>query len=92
MDTFTIVAPGPFSLQESAEFGFGQRPAQAFDGVLRMAFCQDDLRYQTGEPIDADGLALPARFSDWPRIRCAGTCAAAGTTAGSQKHRVSPLD
>jgi DNA-3-methyladenine glycosylase II len=54
MDTFTIVASGPFSLQESAEFGFGQRPAQAFDGVMRLAFCQDDLRHQVGVVLRQD--------------------------------------
>src|SRR4051794_11020578 len=36
-----IVPSGPFRLRESAEFGFGQRHAQRFDGVLRMAFAVD---------------------------------------------------
>jgi len=39
---FTITPIGPFSLAESATFGFGQRDAADFDGVMRMAFCLDD--------------------------------------------------
>jgi DNA-3-methyladenine glycosylase II len=39
--TSAIVPSGPFRLRESAEFGFGQRHAQRFDGVLRMAFAVD---------------------------------------------------
>jgi DNA-3-methyladenine glycosylase II len=36
-----IVPSGPYRLRASAEFGFGQRPAQHFDGVMRMAFALD---------------------------------------------------
>src|SRR3954447_13378761 len=39
--TEDIVPSGPYRLRESAEFGFGQRHAQRFDGVLRMAFALD---------------------------------------------------
>jgi DNA-3-methyladenine glycosylase II len=37
-----VIAPsGPYRLRESAEFGFGPRHAQHFDGVMRMAFALD---------------------------------------------------
>jgi DNA-3-methyladenine glycosylase II len=39
--TEVIVPSGPFRLRASAEFGFGQRHAEQFDGVLRMAFALD---------------------------------------------------
>src|SRR6195952_4962874 len=58
MDTFTIVPSGAFSLQESVEFGFGQRHADHFDGCMRLAFCQDDLAAQVGVVVrqDAGGV------------------------------------
>ncbi|MCW2647662.1 MAG: 3-methyladenine glycosylase/8-oxoguanine glycosylase-like protein [Pseudonocardiales bacterium] len=54
--SFTIVAKGPFSLRESALFGFGQRmrpggvgsQEPTFDGVMRLAFCLDGYRDQVG--------------------------------------------
>ncbi|NYJ08823.1 DNA-3-methyladenine glycosylase family protein [Petropleomorpha daqingensis] len=42
-----IVPSGPFRLRASAEFGFGQRHAARFDGVMRMAFALDG----TFEPV-----------------------------------------
>ncbi len=39
--TFTIRPQGAFSLRESVEFGFGQRHAEAYDGVMRLAFVLD---------------------------------------------------
>jgi DNA-3-methyladenine glycosylase II len=54
MKTFTIVPSGAFSLKESAEFGFGQRSGQPFDGVMRLAFCQDDLEDQAGVELRQD--------------------------------------
>jgi DNA-3-methyladenine glycosylase II len=39
--TEVIVPSGPYRLRASAEFGFGQRHAQEFDGVMRMAFAVD---------------------------------------------------
>jgi DNA-3-methyladenine glycosylase II len=39
--TEVIVPSGPYRLRASAEFGFGQRHAQEFDGVMRMAFALD---------------------------------------------------
>ena len=39
--TEVITPSGPYRLRASAEFGFGQRHAQDFDGVLRMAFALD---------------------------------------------------
>ncbi|WP_090474237.1 DNA-3-methyladenine glycosylase family protein [Nakamurella panacisegetis] len=54
MDTFTIVPTAAFSLRESVEFGFGQRHSQPFDGVMRLAFVQDDLRHQVGVVLRQD--------------------------------------
>lgn len=60
-------------MQESAEFGFGQRPAQAFDGVLRMAFCQDDLQHQVGVLLRQDQRGVHGQIhggkADVPAIR-----------------------
>ncbi|MTD13045.1 DNA-3-methyladenine glycosylase 2 family protein [Nakamurella sp. YIM 132087] len=42
MTTFTLRPSGRYSLRESAEFGFGQREAERFDGVMRLAFCSDE--------------------------------------------------
>lgn len=57
--TFTIHPRGPFSLEESALFGFGQRHNTAFDGTMRLAFCVDGDGYsrQAGVAVtqDADG-------------------------------------
>ena len=52
--TFTIKPKGPFSLEEAANFGFGQREA-AWDGVMRLAFCVDSYRQQVGVEIRQDG-------------------------------------
>jgi DNA-3-methyladenine glycosylase II len=54
MRTFTIVPSGAFSLRESAEFGFGQRAAERFDGVLRLAFCADGSYRPVGVEIRQD--------------------------------------
>src|SRR5205085_789578 len=43
---FSIEAQGPFSLEEAARFGFGQREAARYDGVMRLAFCVDGYRQQ----------------------------------------------
>jgi DNA-3-methyladenine glycosylase II len=47
---FDIAPVGPFSLREAAEFGFGQRPAEPFDGVMRLAFCLD----RSWEPVGVE--------------------------------------
>jgi DNA-3-methyladenine glycosylase II len=56
---FTVVPQGPFSLKESAMFGFGQRHATRFDRSMRLAFCVDGDGYsrQVGVAVtqDADG-------------------------------------
>jgi len=54
MKTFTIVPSGAFSLRESAEFGFGQRDSQEFDGVFRLAFVQDGYRRSVGVEVRQD--------------------------------------
>jgi DNA-3-methyladenine glycosylase II len=53
---FTIVPQGPFSLEESATFGFGQRDAAPFDGTMRLAFCVDGdgYRRQAGVAVTQD--------------------------------------
>jgi DNA-3-methyladenine glycosylase II len=48
---FTIRPKGPFSLEEAANFGFGQRLDPKWDGVLRFAFCVDGYREQAGVEI-----------------------------------------
>lgn len=57
METFTIVPRGPFRLQESALFGFGQRHDTSFDGTMRLAFCVDGYRGQAAVAVTqaADG-------------------------------------
>lgn len=64
--SFTVVPKGPFSLRESAMFGFGQRMRPAgvgpqepsFGGVMRLAFCLDGYRDQVGVELrqDDDGV------------------------------------
>jgi DNA-3-methyladenine glycosylase II len=51
---FTIEPVGPFSLRESATFGFGQRSGRPFDGLMRMAFCLDGYREQVGVVLSQD--------------------------------------
>jgi DNA-3-methyladenine glycosylase II len=53
---FSIAPQGPFSLEESATFGFGQRNAAAFDGTMRLAFCVDGEGYsrQVGVAVTQD--------------------------------------
>ncbi|MDQ6873473.1 MAG: DNA-3-methyladenine glycosylase 2 family protein [Actinomycetota bacterium] len=51
---FTITPRGPFSLREAATFGFGQRLAPEWDGVMRLAFCLDGYREQVGVEVRQD--------------------------------------
>jgi DNA-3-methyladenine glycosylase II len=57
MISTTIKVRGPFSLHESATFGFGQRLDTAFDGVMRMAFRVDGSGYAraAGVAVRQDG-------------------------------------
>ncbi len=52
--SFTITPRGPFSLAESATFGFGQRDDRTFDGVMRLAFALDDLDRHAGVELRQD--------------------------------------
>ncbi len=52
--SFTIIPRGPFSLAEAATFGFGQREAQGFDGVMRLAFCLDGYQQHVGVEVRQD--------------------------------------
>jgi DNA-3-methyladenine glycosylase II len=60
--SFTISPRGPFSLAESATFGFGQRDGRAWDGVMRLAFCLDGYATQAAAIVrqDAGGGARDA--------------------------------
>ena len=69
MNSFTIIPTGAYSLRESAEFGFGGRAADRFDGVMRMAFCLDGYRRQVGVELRQD---------DGPQGRVHGTVHFAG--------------
>ncbi len=53
---FTLDPQGPFSLRESALFGFGQRQTTRFDGTMRLAFCVDGDGYshQVGVAVTQD--------------------------------------
>ncbi len=55
--SFTITPTGPFSLAEAATFGFGQRDAAAWDGVMRLAFCLDGYEEQVGVEVRQDEAA-----------------------------------
>ena len=65
---FAIHPQGPFFLQESALFGFGQRHTTRFDGTMRLAFCVDGDGYsrQVGVAVtqDADGTVRGAVVGD----------------------------
>ena len=54
MTTFTITPSGPFSLREAAMFRFGQRHAEDFNGVMRLAFCVDGYHEQVGVEVRQD--------------------------------------
>ena len=56
--TFTITPSGPFSLAEAATFGFGQRAAGAWDGVMRLAFCLDGYTAQVGVEVRQDDAGV----------------------------------
>jgi DNA-3-methyladenine glycosylase II len=51
METFTILPRGPFSLEEAALFGFGQRHDDRYDGTMRLAFCLDGYREQAAVAV-----------------------------------------
>lgn len=51
---FTIVPEGPFSLRESATFGFGYRLEPKWDGVMRLAFCADGYAGHAGVEVRQD--------------------------------------
>ena len=58
---FSIQPVGPFSLQESATFGFGQRGGRPFDGTMRLAFCLDGYREQVGVVLRQDDSGVHAQ-------------------------------
>jgi DNA-3-methyladenine glycosylase II len=54
MMSFSIRPTTTYSLRESAEFGFGGRDPDAFDGVMRLAFCLDGYADQVGVELRQD--------------------------------------
>jgi DNA-3-methyladenine glycosylase II len=58
MTGFTITPVGAFSLQESVEFGFGQRHSERFAGVMRLAFCVDGTEEQVGVVLHQDDAGV----------------------------------
>jgi DNA-3-methyladenine glycosylase II len=60
---FKIEPQGPFSLEEAALFGFGQRHDQAYDGTMRLAFCVDGYAGQAAVAVtqDATGTITGSR-------------------------------
>jgi DNA-3-methyladenine glycosylase II len=82
--TEEIVPSGPYRLRESAEFGFGQRHAQRFGGVLRMAFALDG----TFAPV---AVAVRQAFDDGP-IEVEVTGSADPERVVAQTARVLSLD
>jgi DNA-3-methyladenine glycosylase II len=70
LGSFTITPRGPFSLAEAATFGFGQRPAGHWAGVMRLAFCLDGYEDQVGVEVRQDETDQPGE---------AGTHGEAGT-------------
>ena len=82
--TNVIVPSGPYRLRASAEFGFGQRHAQEFDGIMRMAFALD----ATFAPV---AVAVRQRVDDGPvEVEVIGP--ADGEAALAQTARVLSLD
>lgn len=63
MTTFTIVPRGPFSLEESATFGFGQRAGQRYNGVMRLAFCLDGFSGYAGVEVRRDDAGVHCTVS-----------------------------
>ena len=53
---FRIEPQGPFSLEEAALSGFGQRHDQAFDGTMRLAFCVDGYAGQAAVAVTQDAI------------------------------------
>lgn len=68
MPTFTIKPLGPFSLEELAKFGFGQRSDQKWDGVMRLAFCLDDFTGHVGVEVRQDHDRVDCRFEGSSRV------------------------
>jgi DNA-3-methyladenine glycosylase II len=62
MPTFTLAPLGPFSLEELATFGFGQRSAPKWDGVMRLAFCLDDFSGHVGVVVREDEKGVHCAF------------------------------
>ncbi|MEP6561093.1 MAG: DNA-3-methyladenine glycosylase 2 family protein, partial [Nakamurella sp.] len=52
---------GAYSLRESAEFGFGGRSPDRYDGVMRLAFCLDGYRTQVGVELRQDQAGVHGR-------------------------------
>ena len=77
---FRIEPQGPFSLEEAALFGFGQRHDQAYDGTMRLAFCvegQELWALPTPAAITRMGPAGLAEIAGVEAARAERLCAVA---------------
>jgi DNA-3-methyladenine glycosylase II len=68
--SFVITPRGPFSLAESATFGFAQRDEASFDGVMRLAFGLDGYHQHVGVELRQDdgGAVHGAVHGDRPDL------------------------
>lgn len=82
MRTFIISPTGPFSLAEAGTFGFGQRLAPRWDGVLRLAFCLDGAWTPVGVEVRQDSAG----------VRCVAHGDGDGAAVRAQVARVLSLD
>lgn len=83
---FTIVPDGPFSLEQSVRFGFGQRHSEEWTGAMRLAMCTDDLTGHVGVVLtqDEDGVH--------GRVHASKATTADGSAIRAQVARVLSLD
>ena len=90
MTTFTITPSTTYRLQESAEFGFGGRASERFDGVMRLAFCLDGYPSRSASncgrtrpaPCTASSMGLAPTGSTRSAPRPPGCCPWTRTAAG----------
>lgn len=72
MTTTTLAVRGPYSLRESATFGFGQRLDPTFDGVMRMAFRVDGSGYAQAAGVEVrehgPGVAVTVHSAADPAV------------------------
>jgi DNA-3-methyladenine glycosylase II len=87
--TFKIEPQGPFSLEEAALFGFGQRHDETYDGTMRLAFCVDSYAGQAAVAVTQDATGTVTGTITGSRGGPGGTASAA---VAAQVARVLSLD